>query len=62
MHRYALVSGTFFALVAVLQLVRVLRGWTIVINSFTLPVWVSGCAFVVAAALALWGFRAAKRV
>ncbi len=62
MPRYALVSATFFSLVAVLQLLRVLRGWTVVINDFTVPMWASGFAFVVAAALAFWGFRSAKTV
>ena len=62
MPRYALVSATFFSLVAVLQLLRVLRGWTVVINDFTVPMWASGFALVVAAALAFWGFRSAKRV
>ena len=62
MQRYAFVSGAIFALVATLQLLRVLEGWQIVIAGVTVPMWASGCAFVVAAALALWGFRTAKGV
>ena len=60
MSRYAQVSGTIFALVSVLQLVRVVRGWPAQVGDLVIPVWASGLAFVVAGALALWAFRTAK--
>ena len=60
MNRYAQVSGAVFALVAALQLIRVLLGWPVVIDNLPIPLWASGCAFVVAAALALWAYRTAK--
>ncbi len=60
MHRYAQVSGAIFALVSVLQLVRVLRGWPVQIGDVTVPPLASVCAFVVAAAMAFWGFRTSR--
>lgn len=60
MNRYAQVSATLFALVSVLQLMRVVRGWPAQVGDVAIPVWVSACAFVVAGALAFWGFRTAK--
>jgi hypothetical protein len=60
MHRYAQVSGAIFALVSVLQLVRVLRGWPVLIGDIAVPPLASGCAFVVAAAMAFWAFRTSK--
>jgi hypothetical protein len=60
MHRYAQVSGAIFALVSVLQLVRLLRGWPIQIGDVAVPPLVSGCAFVVAAAMAFWAFRTSR--
>ena len=60
MHRYAQVSGAIFALVSVLQLVRVLRGWPVQVGDVAVPPLASVCAFVVAAAMALWAFRTSK--
>ena len=57
MHRYAQVSGAIFALVGGLQFVRILRGWPLKVGDLAIPLWASGCALVVAAALALWAYR-----
>ncbi len=61
MRRYELVSGLFLSLVALLQLVRFIRGWPVVVAGAEIPVWVSAIAFLVAGSLALWGFRSARR-
>jgi len=44
------------SLIAVLQLTRYLLGWQVTVDGVEIPVWVSGIAFIVAAALAalLW--------
>jgi hypothetical protein len=60
MHRYAQVSGAVFALVGALQLTRILRGWPIQVNNLSIPVWASGCIFVITTALALWAYRTAR--
>ena len=60
MRRYAQVSGVFFALVATAQLTRTVLGLPVRVAEYSVPVWVSGVAFVVTAALAVWGFRSAK--
>ena len=60
MHRYAQVSGTIFALVGALQLLRILRGWPVQVGDFAIPVWASGCALVVAVALTSWAYRTSK--
>jgi hypothetical protein len=57
MRRYELVSGVIFALVALAQLTRAVLGWPLQIDSFSVPIWCSGVAFVIAGALAVWGFR-----
>ena len=61
MHRYGQVSGAIFALVSVLQFVRIFRGWPVQIGDLAVPPLASGCAFVVAAAMAFWAFRTSKR-
>ena len=51
------VAGTVFALVAVLQLYRVVQAIPVQIGSTSVPLWVSCVAVVVAGLLSVWGFR-----
>lgn len=60
MSRYELVSGTAFAIVSLAQLTRVVMGWPVQIDLFTVPVWVSGVAFLGTGGLAIWAFRVAR--
>jgi hypothetical protein len=53
---YSLLSALIFTLVAVLQLVRAIKGWPVTISTTSIPLWVSWVAFVVAAILAWLGF------
>ena len=61
MRRYEQVSGTIFAIVSLVQLTRIVLGWPVQIDLFTVPIWFSGVAFIVAAALSIWAFRTAGR-
>jgi hypothetical protein len=49
---FTLIAIGFFSLIAVLQLLRFILGWEVTVNGLSVPVWVSGIAFVVAAGLA----------
>ena len=60
MRRYELVSGTAFAIVSLAQLTRVLMGWPVQIDLFTVPVWISVVAFLGTGGLAIWAFRVAR--
>ena len=60
MRRYELVSGVIFTLMAFVQLLRTLLGWPVQIDLFSVPVWVSGVTFLIAAGMAVWAFRSAK--
>jgi hypothetical protein len=62
MRRYAQVSGTFFAVIAVAHLVRVLMGWPLQLADLTIPAWASIGGFLFTAGFALWAFRTAKSV
>ena len=46
-----------FVLVAVLQLIRVVEGWTVAIDGFQVPVWGSMVAALVAGVMAAMVFR-----
>jgi hypothetical protein len=61
MRRYEVVSGTIFAIVSLVQLTRILMGWPVQIDLFTVPVWFSAVAFIVTGALSIWAFRSSSR-
>jgi hypothetical protein len=46
-----LIAGTIFALVALLQALRIYMGWSVVIGGWSAPMWVSWIAIVVAGGL-----------
>lgn len=55
------IAGAVFGLVGVLQLIRLLAGWQIIINHYDIPLWFSGVAVVFLGALSLWLHRLARR-
>jgi hypothetical protein len=58
-HRaFSLVAGLVFLIVAIAHLCRVLLGWTVLVNGWTVPIWMSVVAVLVAGFLA---FEAIKR-
>ena len=59
MRAYEVVSGIVFAAVAVAHALRAARGWALHVDAWSIPVWTSWVAALVAAALSLWAFRRA---
>ena len=57
---YSHLSAFIFTLVAVVQLVRAVKGWPVTIGTTSIPVWVSWVVCVVAAILAWLGFAASQ--
>ena len=60
MRRYALLSGTIFAIIACAQLWRAALAVPVQMGSFVVPPWYSFVAALVAAAIAVWAFRVAQ--
>lgn len=58
---YVAVSGSVFAVVAILHLLRVVNGWEVMVGPWSAPMAVSWCGAVVAAALSVWALRLASR-
>ena len=54
---YSVVSGAVFGLVAMLQALRALAAWTVQIGPYSVAVWFSWIAAVVAGSLSVWAFR-----
>ena len=60
MARYEQVSGAFFGLIAVAQLIRAVLRLPAQVGTFTIPVWFSFIAFGITGGLAIWAFQSAK--
>ena len=58
---FATIGTVIFALVALLHLLRLVMGWSIVIESWTVPMWLSWVGLVLAGGLAYFGTRLAVR-
>ena len=58
---YSAIAATVFAIIAVLQLVRALNAWPVVVGSTDIPVGASWVAAIAALFLAVLGFLAAIR-
>ena len=61
---YALLAAVIFAVVAVLQLMRALVGWPIMVDTawgpIAIPLWPNWVAFIAFAFLAWLGFTASR--
>jgi uncharacterized membrane protein YhaH (DUF805 family) len=58
---FTIIAIVFFSLIALLQLLRFILGWEIMVNGMTVPVWVSGIAFVITAGLAVMVWRETRK-
>jgi len=60
MRRYAQVSGAFFALVALAQLMRTVLRWPVQVAGVSWFRWASALAFLIVATFAIWAFRVTR--
>ena len=61
MRQYITISGLFLTLVALVQLVRFLFQWPVVIDGVSIPPWLSLIAAIIVGLLAIWAFRVRPR-
>lgn len=61
MRRYAQVSSAFFAIIAVLHLVRLVMQVPVQVADMSIPLVASVGGFVLTGGLAVWGFRETGR-
>ncbi|KRR25295.1 hypothetical protein CQ14_09850 [Bradyrhizobium lablabi] len=59
-RNFCTLAAAIFALIALLQLIRIVMGWSITFNGVDVPFWPSWIAVVVAAGLSFVGFRASR--
>ena len=55
------IAVVVFTVIALLQLLRAIAGWDIMVNGISIPIWASVVAFVVAAGLAVMLWREAHQ-
>lgn len=61
MKPFTVIAVVFFALVALMQLLRFILDWEVTVNGVIVPVWVSGVAFVILAGLAVMLWRETRQ-
>ncbi len=58
---FTIIAIVLFSMIALLQLLRFVLGWKVMVNGVTVPVWASAIAFVIAAGLALMVWRETRK-
>jgi hypothetical protein len=58
---FSLVAEVVFGLVALAHVLRIVLGWSVVIQDLSVPMWASGLAVIVFGYLAYEGFRLARK-
>ena len=58
---FSLVAGMIFLLVAVIHVLRLALKWEVVLNDWSVPMWLSWLALVVAGFLAFEGLKLGGR-
>ena len=58
---FSLIASVVFGLIALGHVLRIVFGWSLTIQDFSVPMWASGLAVVVMAYLAYEGFRLARK-
>ena len=58
---FCTLAAAIFAVIALLQLIRIVMEWSISLNGIDVPFWASWIAVMVAGALSFVGFRATMR-
>jgi len=56
---FSLVAGVVFGVVAVIQILRIVMGWDVMIGGWAVPIWFSWIAAPVAGFLSFTGLRLA---
>jgi hypothetical protein len=60
MKPFTMIAVVLLAVIAIVHLLRLFTGWEVVVNGFSIPVWVSVPGAIVAAGLAFMVAREAR--
>ena len=59
--KFSLIAGVIFLIVAVVHALRAILGWQAIIGGWTIPMWLSWPAVVIAGYLAYKGLKHSKQ-
>jgi len=62
MRAYLLLTTVLFTIIALVHLLRFAFGWTAVVGTWTVPLFVSLIAVVICVLLAFWGMNLMRRL
>ena len=54
---YYTLAGSIFLIVAIIHLLRIINGWVVTIDNFSMPMWASWIGIVLAGTLAYYGLK-----
>ena len=57
MKPYHLVTGSIFAFVAIIHILRIINQWPLVIGPWNAPMTMSWVGLIITASLSIWSFR-----
>ncbi len=57
---YLVISGTIFAIVAIIHLLRIVNNWALMLGPWSAPMWVSWLGTLLPTVLCAWAFRFAS--
>ncbi|HEV3270769.1 MAG TPA: hypothetical protein VGZ93_01170 [Candidatus Methylacidiphilales bacterium] len=58
---YLIMTTVIFAFVALMHLMRLVLGWSVILGTTSIPFWVSLLAVFVSAGVAIWGLTLVRR-
>jgi len=58
---FSLIASVVFGLIALGHVLRIVLGWSFMVQDFSVPVWASGLAVLITGYLAYEGFRLARK-
>ena len=59
---FSLIGGVVFGLIALGHVLRIVLGWSFMVQDFAVPMWASGLAVVILGYFAYEGFRLARKL
>jgi len=58
---FLLIVGVLCGLIALVHVLRIVLGWSVMVQDFSVPMWASWIAIVIMGYLAYEGFRLARK-
>jgi hypothetical protein len=58
---FSLIASVVFGLIGLGHVLRIVLGWSFMVQDFSVPIWASGLAVVIMGYLAYEGFRLARK-